>query len=245
MTMKEIRAWWAENGLCTCCGGKRDSDDLLTCSKCLAKKKQYRQKRKSEQICARCGKRTDGKALCETCSQIINKRHREDREFLKSIGMCVECGKQKAVPGKTKCADCAYRHGEANRKLRENYTEEKRQEQLEKMREYSRKRGKWASENGLCTRCFKRVPQEGYKKCAICRQKESQRRKQKSIRDGKYSMQEAAEKGICTLCRREKATNGKLCLKCYNTTVGNLRKAKEENRNRYWIQDDRIAFMAK
>lgn len=244
MASNQTRIRRIENGLCPDCGGERDSDILLTCSKCLAKKKEYREKRKSEKKCAWCGARTDGKVLCEECTRKGSLRKHKDREFLKSIGICTYCGKRKAVPGKSWCADCAYNRNEARRILRDNYSEEKHQQELEKMREYRRKKKKWASNKGLCTKCHKRVPPEGYKRCTICRQKELERRKREKIRDGKYSMQEAAERGICTLCRREKATNGKLCLKCYNTAVGNLRKAKEENRNRYWVQDNRISFIA-
>ena len=68
-------------------------------------------------------------------------KSKERRERLKEQGLCYECGRVPARPGKLQCADCAKRSNASFRRNREK---------------------------GLCERCGKVPPRDGRLTCAEC-----------------------------------------------------------------------------
>ena len=86
----------------------------------------------SHGICPECAKRyaEPGRTLCETCKKrIAAQRERNDpggvkrkaynaqrRAALKAKGLCIGCGKAKAVEGKTRCAKCEEKMKDSRRK---------------------------------------------------------------------------------------------------------------------------------
>ena len=115
----------------------------------------------------------NGRCMCAECADKANAyyreywrehpelsekrrlRRKERRERLKTEGLCVACGKRKAVPGKTNCSVCAAKQ---NRKNRKAYA---------KCHPAKPERGA----DGMCTTCRKFPALEGYKLCAECYRK--------------------------------------------------------------------------
>ncbi len=93
---------------------------------------------------------------------------KERYEWLKSKGICVHCGREKAVSGQILCPACKVRHAEVNKNCRRRLTSE----QKEKIKQYSSKRfhERYAErlEKNLCVYCGKRPPEENHTRCEIC-----------------------------------------------------------------------------
>ena len=65
--------------------------------------------------------------------------------WLKERGFCVQCGCERAVPGRTLCAACTKRQAKRIRKRTDK-----------------------ADKKGLCRHCLRRPAAEGRKCCAVC-----------------------------------------------------------------------------
>ena len=76
-------------GVCTRCGGRRDRDDLVTCSVCREKNRVST-------------KRSYAKNPIK-CQESVYRRY----EALKAAGKCVICGHADSMAGKTICEKCA------------------------------------------------------------------------------------------------------------------------------------------
>lgn len=78
------RKKYKENGLCTSCGGKRDTH-RLKCKKCheksLQSENKIRAERKKKGLCAECGKNKPiaGKVSCESCSNMRKEEHQKNK----------------------------------------------------------------------------------------------------------------------------------------------------------------------
>ena len=70
---------------------------------------------------------------------------KEIRGRRKAAGICIRCGKMKAVPGRTCCAEC-------KKKERERYIEDYR----------------FYREKGICVRCHRAKAEPGRVLCWIC-----------------------------------------------------------------------------
>lgn len=109
---------------CNSCTKKRKEYAKRNSNKMSEYQKQYRSMRKSARLCIRCGKKeaVEGLTQCEICRQremyhhkrkiteaqkIKNKENAKKRyNERKKNGICVRCGKNKAIPGKVRCLDC-------------------------------------------------------------------------------------------------------------------------------------------
>lgn len=90
---------------------------------------------------------------------------RERRLYLKSLGICIRCGYQDAIPNMVLCTDCreknnASRRGKPYKQLTDDEKKLKSKKHMEKY--YMRK------ENGLCVHCGKPAL-TGMTKCRDCR----------------------------------------------------------------------------
>ena len=171
-------------------------------------------------MCQKCGKQIEkGKYYCRECQDKLNKNTREERAFLKSIGICPRCRKNMIFEGENTCPECkAYNTNGATRlreKDRENYNE--KQKVLHKKIYDQRK------ENGLCTRCGKRKADYGYFTCGVCRSKDRKRRRAKY---GKPDRQERFNQGLCYFCDNPVKEGYKVCEYHYQKNVENARSYK-------------------
>lgn len=120
-----------EQGLCVACGKPRDCEKVM-CADCREKNNKYRKEVRefysSKHICVTCGQNDAirGQQKCIDCRdrEIENRRksvrvhskefklrekirHRQRYELNLSMGICGTCGKNKAIPNRTKCHICA------------------------------------------------------------------------------------------------------------------------------------------
>ena len=235
MVTPELRKQRREKGLCTFCGGKRDDDKFLMCSKCrdaisskrrkhdylcggrkvnkeqaekYSKKRKEKAKERVEKgLCRECGNPIDDKSYktCTNCRLKQRKYRKEMKELKESLGRCNVCGIVPVFDGEKRCPECRNKL----KNIKHKYLSDIDVEEYRK-KQVSRQndlRKKYRS-IGLCS-CGRKL-QDGYKTCNICRIKERERRQKRMIKNGRMSFEERKEKttkGICWLCN-EKVKQG-------------------------------------
>jgi len=185
------------------------------------RKAEYK-KRKELRLCVWCKAPLEDGAkgtLCKDCAKKNKERSRENRDFYIKQGICPICKKERIYPPEKSCYNCRER---ANQK---EMTEEER----EHRRELARLRAANRIENGLCPECGKRPPEDGYKRCAICRGKQRLRRK-----TWEWSKKEAWKwNGVCVSCGSDDMQEGtNVCKRCYAIDCKNLEKGREVLKNK-------------
>lgn len=126
MTNKERYQDLKDRGICVYCKTAPAEDGKTTCRICREKqRKQTAEKRaalRELRICTECGSRRvyGDEKICPECSarkyasnlkqkrdhEKENQYHKNRRQKLKEMGICVKCGKRKAENGKTRCGIC-------------------------------------------------------------------------------------------------------------------------------------------
>lgn len=243
---KEKRLKRAQEGICLNCGKPSDRVGYIYCSQCADAKKRRYYLRKSQGLCVDCGEPTEtGNIRCGKCRAINADTRREEYKSLKEMNLCTKCKMYTAAPGRTKCEVCLAIDAEKSARQREK-DPEKEEERRIKRKEYMRRKRAEAKANGMCVTCMKREAAKGFKTCLDCRQKNINAQRRISREQGRVSYEEAIDKGLCTSCRREKATHGKLCDGCYEKSLANLEKANAAERpEHWWVHDNQIAFLAR
>lgn len=133
--------------------------------------------RKDSNLCPRCGKPLDRQGhYCSECLQKTNEEQRKTRKYYLSIGICPVCRKEKLYGDEKQCLSCSLKAKE----YRENHTYPNQKQYVENHKIYSRNLYKYRSEKGICTRCGKHKAAPGKKKCALCQQKENERKRLKN-----------------------------------------------------------------
>lgn len=154
--------------------------------------------------------------------------------WLKSHGICVQCGQRDAFPGYTKCPECIEKAEEASRKCwadgekRSRYNKQgaKRKKEL---REYRKA-------HGLCVRCGRPMENRKYLSCKWCREKRNaKRRKQCARRPGEH-FRERIEAGVCMYCGNEVENGYKLCANCLKKTRERFEKSRQKSSEK-WRKD--------
>ena len=140
-------------------------------------------------------------------------------ENRKLNGLCVKCGKTKAVQGKVMCAECA-----------------------EKQKIYQRETRAYFKNIGLCPRCGKNKLFGDEKECPECcammyelNRKSKERRNVTAMDYYRKDIQQLKEKGLCRSCRvRKVAVGHTYCSNC-------LIKHREQGR-KYRRKNDKIGL---
>lgn len=146
-----------------------------------------------------------------------NERERERYDYLKSRGICVKCGREKALEKRILCLECREKHKETNKARYERVknTEEYKVANKVSSKAYYDKR----KEMGLCPKCGKRKSKDSeYKLCYRCR---SRARKDISLRYI-YELENR-----CRLCGEHELFNGlKICKSCYDKKIVKMQEAR-------------------
>lgn len=163
---------------------------------------------------------------------------RERYYFLKEHGICVMCGQENAVKGKTRCLYCQSVSNESSLKSSRKHRNKEAYNQY--MREYRRKR----KEEGLCQWCGKPVL-NGY---ALCNEHLN---KKAAMKNAKRREQNIIARSLmgdgyhCYFCGKDVEHVGeKLCPVC----LERIRKWSAEQRkkidykNHRWKKDNDIVF---
>lgn len=141
-------------------------------------------------------------------------------DFYKRNKICVYCGQENAAPNRVSCINCLEKQREAQRRLREKETPEKREKRLEYSREYNRKKREERKNTGKCIHCDKKVIKPGTSFCLehyIKNKKNNDKRKQPIERNERKSY------GKCYVCNEPiGAKCNSMCDKCYAMVCANL-----------------------
>lgn len=196
--------------------------------------------RKENGLCPRCGKILDRKGhYCSGCLDKVNQYRRESRKFYREHGICPVCGKEKLIGSEKQCILCRQKLYEQRKPL----TDEQKERYSNRLKKQQKSLYGERSEKGICTKCGKRIAEEGKKKCRICLNKDAEihrRRRQDKINIKEYRK----ENHLCYYCGGEiDVKNGNLCSKCLEKCREN--GTKSQSTNQYWEADNRIIFKNK
>lgn len=154
--------------------------------------------------------------------------------WLKSHGICVQCGQRDAFPGYTKCPECIEKAEEASRKCwadkekRIRYNERGKKRKTE-LREYRKA-------HGLCIRCGRPMENREYLTCKWCREKRNARRRERSSRRPGEHFRERIESGVCMYCGGEIVPGYKLCERCLEK-YRNIHKQSNPKASSRWRKE--------
>lgn len=176
---------------------------------------------------------------------------RETYYFFKSLGICVDCRKYTAVPGKISCEVCALKHSERSRRRWENLSEEEKQEQRRKEGECIKKLKDERKRKKLCVSCGRPQTKNSIY-CYECRLKDRRRKARKRAleRMDKIPRSKLPVHGICYRCTKNQVMEGRhLCAECYEQNLKALEIARNSKKLaehvEYLKRRDRLHFMKK
>ena len=137
-------------------------------------------------------------------------RHTERYYWLKSHGICVQCGCENAEKGILKCWRCRANAHDWNVAKRKPQSVEKRAEYAAFYRERYERR----AEAGICTQCGIREAKP-HKKCKVCRAKERQRYHKRNQKTQEHLPWDMRGNGLyCFRCCKPICSGQKVCEKC-------------------------------
>lgn len=153
---------------------------------------------------------------------------RERREWLKSRGFCVDCGKNKAEPNRVRCFECAEK---ANRRSSAKY-----HENIEARREQSKQRYQERKDQGICVRCS-RPAEKGKVMCSVCLAQQRIKDEKKRRENGLLPMWMRGDGYHCAICGKDTSKAGdKLCPVCLERNLKlaeNMRKSVDSSKHRW------------
>lgn len=187
-------------------------------------KARFYARRKGQGVCLGCGKPLDCTgSYCTSCRNARNLEVRQTRKWYQSHGICPRCCKNELLGDEKSCPECRAKASENATRRRERVGKD---EINQKHAEWAKKEHQRRIEQGICTRCGKRIAENGYKTCGICREKI---RNYKRIKYGKPNRSVRTKLGLCYFCDNPVKEGYKVCEKHYQMNVEKSRskKAKE------------------
>lgn len=172
------------------------------------------------------------------------KYNAERAAFLKDLGLCAWCGKEKALENRRLCYQCMMKSSENHSKYWHGLSDEQKKKAYDRRNETNRKRRQKRKENGLCTRCgHKAIP--GRSMCPSCTLKNRQQAEAHSQKIGRISFDERGNGTYCFRCCKPVARLGKkLCNGCYEEMVqqaAHMRKHQTQH-TPSWVADNQRVF---
>ena len=161
-------------------------------------------------------------------------------QWYKEHGICVKCGCEDAVKGKTRCVTCLEKEAEAQRKYRAKETAEERQKRAERNKVYQRELYRQRKEAGVCVACGKPQSARSTVYCidhAIKNQRGNNKRKSGIERHERKSY------GKCYVCNEPVGTKcNSMCDKCYEMVCANLPKKMHQSLYMMRKQQNKAVF---
>lgn len=149
------------------------------------------------------------------------KEYQELYQWYKEMGICPQCGTNKAAPGKVRCEECLAKNAESSHKRREKQSQQQTENIRREHRTYIKKLREHRKAAGLCIYCGKPQSSNSSCMCIDCRIKNQ--RKNEKRKDG-MDRSERPMYGRCYRCGTH-IESGKLCEKCKETSIKNLEYA--------------------
>lgn len=151
------------------------------------------------------------------------QRCKERYYFYKLKGICVRCGRDRAMINSTECPECAEKRAikDSKRKFKEGYREydadNHKNQRLRRL------------EQGLCTRCGKSKKNSDFKMCEYCRAKRRKIYLDKTLNSKMTRTEAKVYFNLCRICGSEDVLKDKkLCKKCYERVCENLKIARSK-----------------
>lgn len=158
--------------------------------------------RRGNNLCPRCGAELDREGhYCRRCRDKANEYQRENRAFYISVRVCPYCRKETLFGEERQCIECR----EKAYARRKPYTEEQRERYNNRFRSQQRSLYRERAEKGICTRCGKRKPIKGKKKCKPCLIYDANKHKKPP------KEQKKKPEGICYFCNNPVMTGKTIC----------------------------------
>lgn len=207
-------------------------------------KSEYRkrliQKHKENNECVDCGNPLDTSGVrCEKCREKRNAIIKELRGWYQSNGICPRCGKNKLYGSEKNCIECRAYSYESSMKSRENLGKD----HYNKLHaEWSKNRYHKRINEGICPRCGKRKPDGGFKTCGICRAKDRNKKRERSVAEDRG---ERHKRGLCFFCDNPVLENYKVCKEHYDKAIKNLQHPKCIEATRKMKKDNNKFFAKK
>lgn len=180
--------------------------------------------RKAKGVCVKCGgEKPEGRFYCVSCNEKQNARQRKDRAFYRSIGVCPYCRINKLFGDEKQCIDCREKYHARRKPL----TDEQRARANANQSIQKKKLHAERIEMGICTRCGKRKPEEGKKKCRIWLDRDAEMHRRRNPEGIIY--REAH--GLCIRCGEKMDRVGKVCIACGQKLIS---KNPYSRKNHVW-----------
>ena len=161
--------------------------------------------------------------------EYVRQYNKERYEYLKKLGICVECGSEDAWKGRTKCLCCLHLTKEASEVARSEASKKQRKKYLSKKRDL-------CIAFGICRECLKREVTEGKLRCGRCITKQKVRYENKTP----LKREDRTRLGLCYFCGERAVDGKKTCLKHYKVVSDNLKKSERKNEIHPWRKQDRM-----
>lgn len=162
----------------------------------------------------------------------VMTKYQELYAWYKKMGICPQCGTNKAAPNRVRCEECLVKNSESVKKYRKINPAESRRAYNKNLREQRK-------ENGLCIWCGKPICSTSTVFCIDCKIKSKRRNEQKK---SGIERPERHEYGLCYICGKPAVDGKKLCEDCYKRSCDNLPQSKEGNNYRNWKRGNELIF---
>lgn len=170
--------------------------------------------------------------MCTECAEKQRIYQKETREFLKNIGLCSRCGKNKLFGDEKECLECSTMMYERNQKSRERRN-------ITAMDYYRKDIVRLKSEE-LCRSCRKRKVAEDHTYCSICLVKKRERgRIYRQKKKAGICRSERPNYGLCYTCGEPLDREGRICARCAEIMKNNL---PDQRNNLAWRNDNKLIF---
>lgn len=194
--------------------------------------------RKENGLCVLCGKKLDRKGIrCISCNEEMNKYHRDTWAWRLEHKICPRCGKNDLLGDEKRCPECLAKSYDSCRKSKEKLGAEHCNEVARKSTNNVRKKRK---EAGLCPRCGKRKPDNGFTTCGVCREKA---RNYMRTRHGYCNNVSRFERGICYFCNNPLKDGYKVCEKHYQMNIEKLNNDKRKEATEQIKKSNKIFYV--
>lgn len=158
--------------------------------------------------------------------------------------ICVNCRKERAARGHTKCANCLDDAKETNKKRNAAMSDKQKEAESKRKKEYQER----LYRERRCGRCTKPLePWSPYKTCQRCRARCRIKNAEYRVKQGAIPAVLRNSKDYCSVCSKPiDASNGKkICDRCYDNCLKNLEKANQNRNNDYFRRLNNIFWEEK
>lgn len=144
----------------------------------------------------------------------MGKYDRELYLWYKDRGICIQCRRERAAPGKVRCEECLAVEADRTYENRQKMPVEQRKEVNRRNNAKRIELRRTRAKNGLCASCGKPYPEATtFGQCRECRNKRNRKKLEAKMEHGYIPRSERPTYGMCYRCGSP-IDEGKLCESC-------------------------------